>query len=67
MTETNDDLVLQMSTLLRTMGTDLGDEREVIQALVGARFRSGDVIALMDRAVEKARIDAQSSEALHHD
>lgn len=67
MTETNDDLILQMSTLLRTMGTDLGDEREVIRVLTGARFRAGDVTALMDRAIELARTDTQSSEALNHD
>lgn len=61
------DLILRMSTLLRVMKVNLDDEREVILTLIGARFRSGDVMALMDRAIEQARIDAQSSEALHHD
>lgn len=50
-----DELAEEMATVLRTMGTDLGDEREVIRTLIGARYPSGDVVSLMDRAIERAR------------
>ena len=50
-----EDTIATMATLLRTMGTDLGDEREVIRVLTGARFLAGDVMLYMDRAIESAR------------
>ena len=50
-----EDTINTMATLLRTMGTDLGDEREVIRVLTGARFLAGDVMLFMDRAIERAR------------
>jgi hypothetical protein len=34
---------------------DLSDDAEVIRALSAAGFRSGDIVALSDRAAEKAR------------
>jgi len=53
--KTQGDLIEEMALVLRTMGTDLGDEREVIRVLIGARYLSGDVVALMDDAIERAR------------
>lgn len=47
--------VYRMATILRTMGTDLGDEREVIRVLIGAKFPSRQVKALMDNAIALAR------------
>jgi len=44
-----------MATLLRTMGTDLGDEREVICVLIGAKFGDDQVLNLMDEAIALAR------------
>ena len=57
-----EDTIATMATLLRTMGTDLGDEREVIRVLTGARFLSGDVMLYMDRAIERARASLQQTE-----
>lgn len=47
--------VVVMATLLRTMGTDLGDEREVIRLLIGAKFGNDQVLNLMDEAIALAR------------
>lgn len=44
-----------MATLLRTMGTDLADERDVIRVLIGAKFSSDQVNHLMDQAIALAR------------
>ena len=44
-----------MAALLRTMGTDLGDERQVIRVLIGARFSANHVKDLMDEAIALAR------------
>lgn len=44
-----------MATLLRTMGVDLGNEREVIRVLIGANFTSGQVKSSMDHAISLAR------------
>ena len=44
-----------MATLLRTMGTDLADEREVIRVLIGAKFGDDQVLNLMDEAIALAR------------
>lgn len=57
-----EDTINTMATLLRTMGTDLGDEREVIRVLTGALFLSGDVMLFMDRAIERARAAEQQIE-----
>lgn len=57
-----EDTINTMATLLRTMGTDLGDEREVIRVLTGARFLAGDVMLYMDRAIERVRASEQSAE-----
>lgn len=55
MTKSNDELVEEMATVLKALNTDLGDEREVIVALNKSRYRSGDIIACMDQAIEIAR------------
>lgn len=47
--------VTVMAALLRTMGTDLGDEREIIRVLIGAKFTAGQVRTLMDEAIALAR------------
>lgn len=47
--------VVVMATLLRTMGTDLNDEREVIRILAGAKFGNDQVLNLMDEAIALAR------------
>lgn len=57
-----EDTIATMATVLRTKGTDLGDEREVIRVLTGARFLSGDVMLYMDRAIERARASLQQTE-----
>lgn len=44
-----------MATLLRTMGVDLGNEREVIRVLIGAKFTSSQVRNSMDHAIALAR------------
>lgn len=44
-----------MSALLRTMGTDLGNEREMVRVLIGAKFTSAQVKNLMDHVTEIAR------------
>jgi hypothetical protein len=43
-----------MAALLRTMGTDLADEREVIRVLIGAKFSNDQVLNLMDEAIALA-------------
>jgi len=53
-------LVGEMATLLREQGTDLTNERAVIAALTAGRFRSGDVVALMDRAIAATRENADA-------
>ena len=58
-----EDTIALMAMLLRTMGVDLGDEREVILILTDARFTSGDVLTLMDRAIERARVDDAAAPA----
>lgn len=47
--------VALMSALLRTMGTDLGNEREMVRVLIGAKFTSAQVKNLMDHVTEIAR------------
>lgn len=44
-----------MATLLRTMGVDLGNERDVIRVLIGAKFTSSQVKHSMDHAIALAR------------
>lgn len=36
---------------------DLSDETAVIRCLSSAGFRSGDIVALIDRAIERARYE----------
>lgn len=45
----------RMAAVLRTMGVDLANEREVIRVLVGANFPSHKVKTLMDHAIALAR------------
>lgn len=49
------ELIQTMTMVLRSAEVDLGDERMVIQLLNSHGFRSGDVIACMDDAIEEAR------------
>jgi hypothetical protein len=48
-------IVEQMAADLRNLKVDLGDERDVVRALLSLRYRQGDVIACMDEAIEIAR------------
>lgn len=57
-----EDTIATMAVLLRTLGTDLDNEREVMRALIGARYRSGDVMLFMDRAIARARAPQQAGE-----
>lgn len=51
-------LITGMAQALRDKpDLDLTDEVEVIRTLSAAGFRSGDIVALADRAVERARYD----------
>jgi hypothetical protein len=52
------DIVAEMAAVLRAKEVDLGDERAVIRTLNAERFTSGEVMACMDDAVEKARVDS---------
>ncbi|MGN6284517.1 MAG: hypothetical protein ACTHM2_05135 [Afipia sp.] len=49
--------VAVMAALLRTMGVDLGDEREVIRVLICAKFSGRQVVALMDEAIALVRVE----------
>jgi hypothetical protein len=49
-------LLAAMATCLRATGADLGDEAACILALTRARFRARDINALLDDAIEAARI-----------
>lgn len=46
--------VIVMAAILRTMGTDLGDDHEVIRVLIGAKFSGRRVINLMNGAIARA-------------
>lgn len=45
----------RMAADLRNVKVDLGDEREVIQVLIGLRYSNGDVFDHMDEAIELTR------------
>lgn len=47
--------VSRMAAVLRTMGVDLSNEREVIRVLIGAKFTSSQVKNAMDHAITLAR------------
>jgi len=49
--------VTVMAALLRTLGANFGDEREVIRVLIGAKFKGRQVVALMDEAMALACVD----------
>lgn len=53
-------LIHSMSNLLAASSCDLGDEREVLRTLRAAKYRDGDIIALSDAAVERARTVRQA-------
>ena len=49
-------LLAEMAACLRATGADLGDEAACILALTGARFRARDINAVLDDAIEAARV-----------
>jgi len=49
------DLIEKMAFDLCQLKVDLGDEREVIRGLSSLRYLSGDIVACMDEAIERAR------------
>jgi hypothetical protein len=49
-------LLAEMAACLRATGADLGDEAACILALTAARFRARDINALLDDAIEAARV-----------
>jgi len=49
-------LLAEMAQCLRATGADLGDEAACILTLTGARFRARDINALLDEAIEAARV-----------
>lgn len=52
--------ILVMAAVLRTIGTDLDNERAVIHTLINAKFASRQVVALMTEAVAFARTEPAS-------
>lgn len=48
--------VEDMAMTLLAAGVDLGDERRTLLALMKHGYREGDIAALHDDAVERARI-----------
>jgi hypothetical protein len=55
-------LLAEMAAYLRATGADLGDEAACILALTGARFRARDISALLDDAIEAARVARANAE-----
>lgn len=49
-------VLAEMAACLHATGADLGDEAACILTLTGARFRARDINALLDGAVEAARV-----------
>jgi hypothetical protein len=49
-------LLAEMSACLRATDADLGDEAACILVLTGARFRAREINALLDDAIEAARV-----------
>lgn len=45
----------EMARYIACCPIDLGDEREVIRALISARYRAGDIVAYLDTAIDEAR------------
>jgi hypothetical protein len=54
--ERNQSLLADMAACLGATGADLGDEAVCIGALAAARFRPRDINALLDEAIEAARV-----------
>lgn len=52
--DTTDALISQMAETLAKSGTDLHDERQVLRALVAARFFMADIVMLSDQVVASA-------------
>ena len=55
-------LLAAMAACLRATGADLGEEAACILALTGARFRARDINALIDDAIEAARVARANAE-----
>lgn len=51
----NATLTAEMALVLRANGADLEDERACMKLLTDQRFRSGDIVALVDDAIDEAR------------
>lgn len=64
-TEAESMLVEEMSLALIAANVPIEDEAAVLRALVAARFRSGDVVMLSDRAVERARAHRQAPTSIN--
>ena len=60
--ETEQDLLAEMAACLRATGADLGEEATCILALTNARFRARDINALLDDAIERARVARAGAE-----
>lgn len=46
----------EMARYIACCPIDLGDEREVIRALTGARYRAGDIVTFIDEVIDTARV-----------
>ncbi|WP_424627572.1 hypothetical protein [Bradyrhizobium sp. SYSU BS000235] len=66
MKKSDETLIAEMSTVLRTLGTDLGDAREVIITLIKSRYLASDVDRLFEAVIERARIDMVADARLEH-
>lgn len=59
MTLSDNETIDLMARVLRCREADLGDERSVFRVLLAeGRFQSGEVLALYERAIERARSQA---------
>lgn len=51
-----DTVTNEMARYIACCPIDLGDEREVIRALTGARYLAGDIVTCLDEVIDAARI-----------
>lgn len=50
-----DMMISEMAEALLAAGVDLGDERQVLRALVAGGFSEGDAVTLCDSAIASAK------------
>lgn len=50
-----DKLIDEMASALVVRATDLGDERQVLRALVAEGYSEGDIVGLSDQVIATAR------------